>query len=127
MRWLRTDTALAIVLTVYSLLIAAAIVLAVVAYVGVTSTADTARLAAADARAASAKVTRLATGSNRALCALRGDLEDRVRQTDKFLAKHPEGFAGIPAATLRTNANGQRRTIRALSNLKCPERPHKRR
>jgi hypothetical protein len=54
-----------------------------------------------------------------ALCALRHDLENRVAQTDKFLHDHPEGFAGIPAATLRVNEQGQLRTIEALAGLKC--------
>jgi hypothetical protein len=55
-----------------------------------------------------------------ALCALRHDLEDRVAQTDTFLHSHPNGFAGIPAATLRNGEQGQLRTIQALSNLTCP-------
>jgi hypothetical protein len=55
----------------------------------------------------------------RSLCALRQDLESRVAQTDKFLHDHPNGFGGIPAATLRVSEQGQIRTIQALSNLKC--------
>jgi hypothetical protein len=54
-----------------------------------------------------------------ALCALRGDLEHRVAQTDKFIAEHPHGIPGIPVATLRVQADGQRRTIAALGGLSC--------
>jgi ABC-type transporter Mla subunit MlaD len=67
-----------------------------------------------------ARTTRESKRTTKALCALRKDLEDRVAQTDDFLRKHPGGFAGIPAATLRQSEQGQRRTISALSNLKCP-------
>lgn len=56
------------------------------------------------------------TGS---LCALRRDLEARVAQTDRFLAEHPNGFGGIPAATLRVSEQGQIRTIQALGDLRC--------
>jgi hypothetical protein len=54
-----------------------------------------------------------------ALCALRQDLSNRVVQTDKFVAEHPHGIPGIPAATLRVQADGQRRTIAALGGLSC--------
>jgi hypothetical protein len=53
------------------------------------------------------------------LCELRHDLERRVEQTDSFLRAHPGGFGGISAATLRVSEQGQRRTIRALSDLRC--------
>jgi hypothetical protein len=65
----------------------------------------------------------IVTGQNdtvtNALCALRGDLEHRVAQTDKFVAAHPHGIPGIPVATLRVQADGQRRTIAALGGLNC--------
>lgn len=64
-----------------------------------------------------------ASQTTRSLCALRHDLEERVAGSDNFLRDHPRGFAGIPAATIRASADGQRRTIRALSNLKCPPPP----
>lgn len=55
-----------------------------------------------------------------ALCTFRSDLENRADQTDRLLALHPKGLAGIPAATLRQSVGGQRRTIAALSVLNCP-------
>jgi hypothetical protein len=58
--------------------------------------------------------------STAALCSLRRDLEVRVAAGDQFLRDHPHGIPGIPAGTLRTSTDGQRRTINALSNLKCP-------
>jgi hypothetical protein len=56
------------------------------------------------------------TGS---LCELRHDLERRVASSEEFLRDHPRGIPGIPAATLKVGVDGQRRTIRALSNLPC--------
>lgn len=58
--------------------------------------------------------------TNASLCALRIDLERRVANAEKFLLDHPRGFAGIPAGSIRVSVDGQRRTIRALSGLKCP-------
>jgi hypothetical protein len=65
----------------------------------------------------------LALRTNSALCSLRGDLQDRVTQSETFLAKHPNGFAGISAATIRSSLDGQRRTIRALHILYCTNTP----
>jgi hypothetical protein len=61
----------------------------------------------------------VATQTNTALCTLRHDLADRVRASEDFLINHPAGIPGVPAATIRTNLNGQRRTVAALSNLHC--------
>lgn len=60
-----------------------------------------------------------ATSSTAALCALRHDLEARVKSGEQFLRSHPLGAADIPAATIKTSVDGQRRTIRALSGLSC--------
>lgn len=60
-----------------------------------------------------------ASSNTAALCALRHDLEARVKSSTDLLATHPEGLAGIPAATIRTTIDGQRRTILALSGLAC--------
>jgi hypothetical protein len=95
---LASDRALAVSIVVLCLLVAGCVVVAAVAI---------------------SNTNELADRTNGSLCALRGDLESRVRQTDVFLAEHPGGFAGIPAATLRQSEQGQVRTIRALSNLKC--------
>jgi hypothetical protein len=81
--------------------------------------ATQAREAASQAKSAAAGVARLAAASNHALCALRHDLEDRVANGERFLRKNPRGIPGIPARTLRQSIGGQRRTIRALSDLKC--------
>lgn len=119
MKRLISDRGLAVVIAVFCVLLAGSMVLSALAIQAGQQRDDQLARQAAVLRAQAVSLKRLASDSSRALCALRGDLEDRVRQTDKFLRKHPEGFAGIPAATLRTNANGQRRTIHALSNLKC--------
>lgn len=60
-----------------------------------------------------------ARGNQDALCALRHDLQDRVAVSERFLAEHPEGALGLSAKTIRTSLDGQRRTIRALSELSC--------
>lgn len=62
---------------------------------------------------------RSTTRNTDALCTFRGDLEKRVASTNDFLKKHPEGFAGIPAVTLKASADQQQRTILALSDLNC--------
>jgi hypothetical protein len=97
--WLISERALAAVIASFALLVAGSVALSAVAI---------------------SNTNRLAHHTTAALCALRGDLEDRVAQTDRFLGEHPEGFAGIPAATLRANAQGQVRTIRALGIVSCP-------
>lgn len=57
--------------------------------------------------------------STAALCALRQDLERRVRDGQAFLITHPEGISWIPAKTLRQSIEGQKRTIRALRSVHC--------
>jgi sulfur transfer complex TusBCD TusB component (DsrH family) len=54
-----------------------------------------------------------------ALCALRADLQARVRTSEGFLREHPRGVAGIPARTIQEGIVNQRRTIKALSALSC--------
>ena len=68
-----------------------------------------------------------------ALCSLRADLESRIvqaenqiTQTVHYLASHPKGFPGVPAAVIKQNLNaqrqtldGQRRTVTSLSALRC--------
>lgn len=57
--------------------------------------------------------------TNDALCALRGDLERRVEQSQQFLIEHPNGVGGIPAATIRQGLVNQQHTIHALRKLSC--------
>lgn len=64
--------------------------------------------------------THRATKAATALCLLRHDLKDRVASAEQFLKNHPQGLAGIPAATIKSSVDGQRRTVKALSILKCP-------
>lgn len=61
------------------------------------------------------------SSANAALCALRNDMANRIMQAEKFLQEHPEGFAGVPAATLRQSVDQQRRTVAALTVLRCPD------
>jgi predicted PurR-regulated permease PerM len=95
---LASDRALAVSIVVLCLLVAGCVVVAAVAI---------------------SNTNELADRTNGSLCALRHDLEQRVAGGEQFLREHPEGIPGIPAKTLQTSIDGQRRTIRALSNLKC--------
>jgi hypothetical protein len=54
-----------------------------------------------------------------ALCTFRKDLEVRVAASRKFLASHPDGFAGVPVRTIREGISNQERTIGALSGIDC--------
>lgn len=55
-----------------------------------------------------------------ALCALRRDLEERVASSTRFIQEHPKGIPGIPIKTIIQGMEGQKRTIKALSAIKCP-------
>lgn len=95
-------------LLVYALIVTAGAI-------GMSKTSD----AASKAKDAADETHHLAATTNAALCALRRDLEVRVTASLKFLDEHPEGFAGVPAAQIRTSVQGQQHTIAALSGLKC--------
>lgn len=58
--------------------------------------------------------------SKDSLCALRADLERRVKSSEQFLVEHPRGIPGISAKTIRDGIDNQLRTIRALQGLSCP-------
>lgn len=72
--------------------------------------------------AALAAYTLYEASQNRAaFCKFRGDLEQRVDNTQTFLDEHPgpEPIPGIPRATLQRSLDGQRATVKSLSNLDC--------
>ena len=54
-----------------------------------------------------------------ALCALRGDLENRITASTKYLQEHPEGIPGVPVKVIRDGIQNQKRTVRALRSLSC--------
>lgn len=60
-----------------------------------------------------------AKGSKDGLCALRQDAERRVVLGDEFLKDHPEGFAGISAASLHRSIENSRETVDSLGHLDC--------
>jgi hypothetical protein len=60
------------------------------------------------------RVNSVGAVSHDSLCAFKASLEDRIVQTEEFLTEHPEGFAGIPAATLQQSVDNQQRTVDAL-------------
>lgn len=57
--------------------------------------------------------------TRRALCALRGDLEQRIQGSREFLTTHPGGAFGVPASTIRVSVEGQERTVAVLGFLEC--------
>lgn len=61
----------------------------------------------------------VALQTHQGVCVYRQTLEAQVRQTDEFLASHPNGIPGISAATLRRGEATQRAAISALSNINC--------
>lgn len=54
-----------------------------------------------------------------ALCALRADLDKRIVQSQGFLIDHPQGFAGISPAAIKTQISNSQRTRHTLRNLSC--------
>jgi hypothetical protein len=55
-----------------------------------------------------------------ALCALRHDLDMRIASSEDLLVKYPHGFAGIPAAVIRSSVENSKRTRVTLNVLDCP-------
>lgn len=53
------------------------------------------------------------------LCALRSDLKHRIASSEEVLASHPDGLLGVSAASIRTSIDGQKRTVKALSVVRC--------
>lgn len=66
-----------------------------------------------------AKVQHQASINTAALCALRADLKARVDNSKEFLKEHPGGIPGIPTATIRSQIEGQERTIKVLEIVEC--------
>lgn len=58
--------------------------------------------------------------THQALCSFRDDLEQRVVQTQDYLATHPaQTLFGVPRKTLLLNVANQERTLRSLDGLYC--------
>lgn len=52
-----------------------------------------------------------------AACAQKEQLQQNVLRTVEFLQDHPEGFAGLPAATLAVNVHNQARSVYTLQSV----------
>ena len=65
------------------------------------------------------------SGTTRAVCAFRGDLESRVARTAAYLDTHPgpEPIPGVPRAVLRSQLDNQQQT---LDSLKIADHPWER-
>lgn len=65
-------------------------------------------------------ITRIdANKSKHALCALRGNVATRIKQSVDFIAHHPEGFAGITVQEIQHSIDTDTKTFNALSGLNC--------
>lgn len=64
-------------------------------------------------------IREVATSTNTALCALRGDLEQRIANAEQFLKDNPDGIPGLSAEAIQTSIDGQQRTVDALGILQC--------
>jgi len=65
------------------------------------------------------RVEKTADVTHAALCSLREDLAERVATSEQFLAENPDGIPGLPAKTIQTSIDSQKRTIETLSVLEC--------
>lgn len=61
-----------------------------------------------------------ATRAEAALCALRDDTQNRIKQSQDYLNQHPHGAPGIPVAAIKQGITNSQRTIAALGDLRCP-------
>lgn len=57
--------------------------------------------------------------ARRALCALRRERRQEVRQGVRFLKNHPDGAFGFTASEIKKNVADKRVTLKALSILHC--------
>lgn len=88
----------------------------------IAEVAQTANTAATEAKDASARTSLTAEELNNAICAWRGELEDRadrdqrqIDQTDRILRENPRALAGIPPKLIRQSLADRRK---ALVNLR---------
>jgi hypothetical protein len=64
-------------------------------------------------------VARESAHTKHALCALRGDLQQRIDSSTRFLVEHPQGIPGVSPKLIRDGIQNQRRTVHALRSLHC--------
>lgn len=72
-----------------------------------------------DANHKAAELRRDELSTTSGLCALRGDLKHRIASSEEVLASHPNGLLGVSAASIAATVAGQRRTVKALSVVRC--------
>lgn len=64
-------------------------------------------------------IAKISAQNHAALCAQKFAAADQIRQTEKFVQEHPEGFAGLPPAALLRGLIGPKRTLVALKDVDC--------
>jgi Zn-dependent M28 family amino/carboxypeptidase len=57
--------------------------------------------------------------THQAACALKVDYGHRISQTEAFLARHPNGVAGISRADFLMSISNQERTLHSFRFLSC--------
>jgi hypothetical protein len=58
--------------------------------------------------------------THQAVCEFRGDLHRRINASEAFLKTHPKGAFGVTAKVIKAQITQQTKTIKALSELRCP-------
>jgi hypothetical protein len=58
--------------------------------------------------------------THQAVCEFRGDLHRRINASQAFLKTHPNGAFGVTAKVIKAQITQQTKTIKALSELRCP-------
>lgn len=72
-------------------------------------------------RATTNAVEEASNRTDKALCTFVADLERRVESSQEFLDRHPGGIPGISGLEIRRSIENQKRTLKALSGLNCPD------
>lgn len=64
-------------------------------------------------------ISHVSNQNHKGLCALKFSAAAQIKQTEDFIANHPEGFGGVPVSLLRRGLDGPKRTVRSLKDVNC--------
>lgn len=54
-----------------------------------------------------------------AICVLKADYRERIREGVAFLREHPDGIPGIKVGVIKQSVKNQRQTLHALGKVRC--------
>lgn len=54
-----------------------------------------------------------------ALCAYRADLESRIKSSQDFLVKHPNGIPGVAVSDIQKSVDSQQHAVKAFKKINC--------